>query len=222
MRTRSIFVSALLTAALVIGGLAVPSQAGKKLEGSLSTPQVPAWLGLFASRTGMGSDTVTAAAFADACQQDREAYAAGDEEGATHIAAFLESDENGLDAYVFDLGKEVNGAFFAEGPGTTEYVPDVTGMNLGVRNYDLDIDFFTGAEVDAADYDPLEGGLGCPNANRVTSSHKCYAHKPDSHEKAGCVAGYTDAKKVKHFARYVMVSGSLNLNGPMPVFLTTP
>lgn len=221
MRTRAVLVSALLVAGLVIGVLAVPSQAGEKLEGSLSTPQVPAWLGLFAGDTGMGSDTLTAAAFADACQQDRDAHAAGDAEGATHIAEFLESGRNGLDAYVFDMGEPImDGAFAAEGPGTMELAPDV---GLGpINDYDLDIDFFTEAEVDAADYDPLEGGFGCPNANRVSYGHKCYAHKPDSHEKTGCITGYKDADGVKHGARYVMVSGSMNVKGPMPVYLTHP
>lgn len=216
MRIRALVVSGIVAVALIASAIASPAQAERKLKGSLTSPQVPAWLGAGGGRHGMGSDTVTAAAFANACRQDREAHAAGNPKAATHIAAFLASKQNGVDAYVFDLGKETQGAFAAEGPGAID-LGGVTG------HYDLDLDFFTGAEVDAKGYDPTgPGGFGCPNANRVGSSHKCYGHKGDAHEKVGCVAGYKDSKKVMHFARYAMISGSLNLNGPMPLTLTAP
>lgn len=221
MRFRSLLVTGIIAAALVGSAVAGPAQAARKLQGSLRLPQAPAWLGLLASDTGMGSDTVTATAFANACRKDREAHAAGKAKDATNIAKFLKSGDNGLDAYVFDLGAETMGAFAAEGPGTKELVP-ATPVLSPIAEYDLDLDFFTGAEVDAAKYDQLAGGLGCPNANLVGSKHKCYAHKPDAHEKTGCVAGYKDAKKVLHGARYVMISGSMNIKGPMPVFLTAP
>lgn len=222
MRIRTLLVTGVVGLGLLAGALVGPAQAApRKLEGFITTPQAPAWVGLTAGETGLGSDTLTAAAFGAACQQDREAYAAGDAAGATHVAEFLTSDENGLDAYVFDLGKPTEGAFAAEGPGATELVPDATGNNLAIRDYDLDIDFFTTPDVNAADYDHLDGGLGCPNANRVTSDHKCYAHKPDAHEKTGCVNGYK-VGKVKHLPRYAMISGSFNVKGPMTVILTAP
>ena len=223
MRTRAVLVSSLLAAGLVLGALATPSPAAQKLEGHLSIPWAPAWLGLAYSETKAGSDTVSALAFADACQADREAHAAGKPDDATHVAAFLESDENGLDAYVFDLGKEspLKGEFFAEGPGATELVPDAAGFGA-VNTYDLDLDFFTAPDVDADSWDQTSDGIGCPNANLVGYGEKCYSHSPNSHEKTSCITGYKDAKKVVHGARYVMVSGSLNLIGPMPLFLTTP
>lgn len=223
MRTRALLISSLLIAALVLG-LAPSSKAATKVEGHLSLPSAVAWFGLAYSDTKAGSDTTTALAFADACQQDREAYAAGTPDAATHVEDFLASGENGLDAYVFDLGKEspLTGEFFAEGPGATEIVPDVTGLGFFVNTYDLDLDFFTAPDVDAASWDQAGDGIGCPNANLVGSDHKCYSHKPDSHEKTNCITGYKDAKKAVHGARYVMVSGSLNLVGPMPVFLTHP
>lgn len=215
MRIRALLLTGLLALGLVAGAIVAPAQGAQKLKGFLTLPQAPAWVGLLAGDTGAGSDTVTALAFADACDQDREAIAAGDAAGATHVAEFLTSDQNGLDAYVFDMKAETEGAFAAEGPGATD-LAGVTG------DYDLDLDFFTGPEVDAADYDKLDSGIGCPNANRVDSGHKCYGHKPDAHEKVGCIKGYTDAKKVKHGARYVMISGSLNLKGPMDLTLTAP
>lgn len=227
MRIRAILVSALVVGALVLG-LAPTTRAAAKVEGFLTIPQVPAWLGLSGQvapeETAMGSDTVTALAFADACRQDREAHAAGDKDGATHVADFLTSDQNGLDAYIFDLGGEspLQGEFFAEGPGATEVVPDAGGTGIFVNTYDLDLDFFTGADVDAATFDQTSDGLGCPNANLVGFGERCYSHSPNSHEKTNCIKGYKDAKKVVHGARYVMVSGSLNLIGPMPIFLTTP
>lgn len=216
MRTRALLVSAVVISALVLG-LAPTSKAGPKLEGHLSIPWAPAWLGLAASETKAGSDTITALAFADACQADREAFAAGTPDEATNVKAFLESDENGLDAYVFDLGKEspLTGEFFAEGPGATNVAPDV-------NTYDLDLDFFTGADVDAKSWDQTSDGLGCPNANLAGYGEKCYSHSPNAHEKTNCIRGYKDLKKVVHGARYVMISGSLNLVGPMPVYLTHP
>ena len=224
MRTRAILVSSLLLAGLVLGVLATPSPAAQKLEGHLTIPQAPAWLGLGGSETKAGSDTISALAFADACQADREAHAAGAPDDATHVATFLESDLNGLDAYVFDLGKEspLKGEFFAEGPGATEVVPDVAGTGLFVNTYDLDLDFFATPDVDAKSWDQASDGIGCPNANLAAYGEKCYSHSPNSHEKTNCIRGYKDAKKVVHGARYVMISGSLNLIGPMPLTLTIP
>ena len=225
MRTRAILVSSLLVAGLVLGALATPSPAAQKLEGHLTTPQVPAWLGMGGGETKAGSDTISALAFADACQADRDAYAAGAPDDATHIATFLESPLNGLDAYVFDLGKEspLQGEFFAEGPGPVELVPDAAGTGLFVNTYDLDLDFFTSPDVDADSWNQASDGIGCPNANLTDgSSDKCYSHSPHSHEKTSCIKGHKDSKKVVHGARYIMVSGSLNLIGPMPLFLTHP
>lgn len=223
MRIRAVLITGLLVTGLLVG-LAPSTPAAAKKEGHLSLPWAPAWLGLAAGETKAGSDTVTALAFANACQLDREAYAAGDAAGATHIAEFLASDQNGLDAYVFDLGTEspLEGQFVAEGPGTTELVPDLAGAGA-VATYDLDLDFFTTPDVDAASWDQVSDGLGCPNANLTAgSSDKCYSHSPNAHEKTNCIKGYKDAKKTVHGARYVMISGSLNLVGPMPVFLSHP
>ena len=218
MRARTVFLSLLLAGGL-FAGLAPASQAAAKVEGSVSIPAVAPWLGAGYQETKIGSDSVTAAAFADACQQDREAHAAGNAKGATHVAAFLKSDQNGLDAFVFDLGKEVQGKFKAEGPGATELVPDAAGIGA-INTYDLDLDFFTAPNVDAASWDQASDGLGCPNANLISSSHKCYSHSAKAHEETGCISGYKDAKKVLHGARFVMITASLNLVGPMPVYLT--
>lgn len=218
MRLRAAL-TALLLAVGLFAGLAPTSQAAAKVEGSVSVPAVVPWLGAAYQETKIGSDSLTAAAFADACQADREAHAAGDAEGATHVAAFLAGSENGLDAYVFDLGKEVTGKFRAEGPGAIELVPDAAGAGA-INTYDLDLDFFTGADVNAASWDQVSDGLGCPNANLVSTDHKCYSHSSKPHEETGCIAGFKDAKKVVHGARYVMITASLNLVGPMPVYLT--
>ena len=216
MRTRALLISAVVIAALVLG--LAPTSKAAKVEGHLSIPWAPAWLGAAYAETKAGSDTITALAFADACQADREAYAAGTPDAATHVKDFLASDQNGLDAYVFDLGKEspLKGEFFAEGPGATELVPGV------VYTYDLDLDFFAGADVDAASWDQASDGIGCPNANLAAYGEKCYSHSSNAHEKTNCIRGYKDSKKVVHGARYVMISGSLNLVGPMPVYLTHP
>lgn len=222
MRIRALVVSAVVVTALVVG-LAPTSKASAKVEGHLSIPWAPAWLGAAHGDTKAGSDTITALAFADACRADREAHAAGTPDGATHVKDFLASDTNGLDAYVFDLGKEspLTGAFLAEGPGATELVPDLAGAGA-INTYDLDLDFFTTPDVDAASWDPTSDGIGCPNANITSSGEKCYAHTPNAHEKTNCIRGYKDSKKVVHGARYVMISGSFNVVGPMPVFLTHP
>lgn len=218
MRIRTALVSLFLAVGL-FAGLAPASQASTKVEGAVSVPAAVPWLGAAYQETKIGSDSLTAAAFADACQADREAHAAGDAEGATHVASFLESGQNGLDAYVFDLGKEVTGKFRAEGPGAIEIVPDLAGVGA-VNTYDLDLDFFTSPDVDAASWDQVSDGLGCPNANLVPFGHKCYSHSSNAHEETGCITGYKDAKKVVHGARYVMITASLNLVGPMPVYLT--
>lgn len=222
MRFRALLVTGVVGVALLAGALVGPAQAApRKLEGFITSPQAPAWTGLFAGETGTGGETVTAYAFAVACQQDRDAHAAGNPAGATHIAEFLASPQNGFDGYVWDLGAPVEGAFAVEGPGATEVVPDV-GQGLYVNDYDLDLDFFTGAEVNAADYDHTDGGIGCPNANRVPGSdHKCYSHTQNAHEKSSCQVGYK-VGKTKHLPRYVMVSGSFNLKGPMDLVLTAP
>ena len=217
MRARSIFVSLLLAGGL-FAGLAPASQAAAKVEGSVKTPAAAPWLGAGYQKTKIGSDSLTAAAFADACQKDRKAHAAGNAKGATHVAAFLKSGQNGLDAFVFDLGKEVEGKFKAEGPGAKELVPNV-GIGA-INTYDLDLDFFTAPNVDAASWNQASDGLGCPNANLVDTKHKCYSHSAKAHEETGCISGYKDAKKVKHGARFVMITAGLNLIGPMPVYLT--
>ena len=222
MRTRALVLAGIAGIALVASVLAGPAQAQRKLEGHITSPQAPAWTGLFAGETGTGGETVTAYAFALACQQDRDAHAAGDPDSATHIADFLASPLNGFDGYVWDLGTPVEGAFAVEGPGATEIVPDAAGQGLWVNDYDLDLDFFTDASVNAAEYDHLEGGIGCPNANRVSGSDdKCYSHTQAAHEKSACQKGYK-VGKVRHLPRYVMVSGSFNAKGPMDLVLTAP
>ena len=221
MRIRLLLVTGIAGVALVASALAGPAQASRELKGSITSPQAPAWTGLFAGETGTGGETLTAYAFALACQQDRDAHAAGDPASATHIAEFLASPENGLDGYVWDLGAPVEGFFEVKGPGATVLVPDAAGTGVYANDYDLDLDFFAGAEVNAAEYDHTDGGVGCPNANRVDSSHKCYSHTQNANEKSNCQAGYK-VGKVKHLPRYVMVSGSFNLKGPMDLILTAP
>ena len=221
MRTRALLVSGVVALALIGSAVAGPANAERKLEGFITGPQAPAWTGIFAGETGTGGETVTAYAFALACQQDRDAYAAGDPAGATHIAEFLAGPLNGWDGYVWDLGTPVEGAFAVEGPPSAVLVPDAAGTGFFVNDLDMDLDFFTGAEVNAADYDHLDGGIGCPNANRVDSSHKCYAHSQNAHEKTGCIAGYKVGKE-RHLARYVMVSASFNAKGPFDIVLTAP
>ena len=224
MRIRLILVTGLVGAALLAGALVGPAQAApRKLEGFLTAPQPGiAWTGTFSGRTGTGGETVTAYAFAEACAQDRDAYAAGDPAGATHIAEFLAGPMNGFDGYVWDLGTPVEGAFAVEAPTATELVPDAAGTGFYVNDLDLDLDFFTGADVNAAAYDPLDGGIGCPNANRVSGSDdKCYSHTQASNEKSNCQKGYK-VGKVRHLPRYVMVSGSFNLKGPIDITLTAP
>ena len=222
MRIRTLLVTGLVAVGLLAGALISPAQASRKLEGFITAPQPGiAWTGQVSGETGTGGETVTAYAFAEACAQDRDAHAAGNPDGATHIAEFLAGPLNGFDGYVFDLGTPVEGAFAIEAPAAMELVPDAAGTGVWVADIDLDLDFFTGAEVNAAEYDPLDGGIGCPNANKVAYGHKCYSHTQASNEKSSCQTGYK-VGKVRHLPQYVMVSGSFNLKGPIDFTLTAP
>ena len=217
MKLRLLFLS--LAVLGLVFGLTTPAQAAKTHKGKVAIPQAPAWVGLLGHYANVGPDTITGRAFAQACLADRVLVAAGQKP--QFINGFMTSPLNGIDAFVVDLGKETMGAFAVKGPGAKGMTPELPLIGV-VPEYDLDMDFYVDPTVDPTAARQEQCIDANEKATAAGQSHKCNGHKPTSDEKVPCITGYKDSKGKLRGARYVLVSATLNLKGPMDITLTSP